>query len=90
MLLSLGCLKQQLPIIIEQILVQTFSNYHLVIIGRLESLSFVIVQYVIDRSLIVIIIMLEMNARLTETTILILYHCFNNIEKQHYQRGLIF
>ena len=60
------------------------SNHHLVIIGRLESLSFVNVQYVIVGSLV---IMIEMNGWLTETTILIQYHCKNGIEKHHNQAG---
>ena len=79
MLLSLGCLKQQLPIIIEQILVQTFSNYHLVIIGRLESFSFMSVHY--SLWIIEIIIVIELNDRLIETTILIQYHSKNDKEK---------
>ena len=55
-------------------------------IGRLESLSFVNVQYVIDGSL-VITMMIEMTGRLIETTILIQYHCQNGKEKQHNQAG---
>ena len=59
-------------------------------IGRLESLSFVIVQYVIvESSVIIIMIMIEMYGWLTETTILIQYHCKNGKEKQHNQADRI-
>ena len=57
-------------------------------IGRLESLSFVNVQYVIVKSL-VITMMIEMTGRLIETTILIQYHCKNGKEKQHNREGRI-
>ena len=72
--------SKQFPINIEQILVQTYSNHHLyiiiiIIIGRLDS-SFVNVQYVIIGSLVIIImIMIENNDWLIETTIIIQYHC---------------
>ena len=55
------------------------SNHPMGMIGRLESLSFVNVQYVIDRSL-VITVMIEMNCWSIETTILIQYHCNNGKE----------
>ena len=59
-------------------------------IGRLESLSFVNVQYVIDGSLEkTMMMMLEMTGWLIETTIPILYHCKNGKEKQHNQTGRI-
>ena len=62
------------------------SNHHLVMIGRLESLSFVNVQYVIVGSLVIIMtMMIEMYGWLIETTILIQYHCNNGKEKQHNQ-----
>ena len=57
----------------------------MVISGRLESRSFVIVQYVIVGSLVITIIMIEMIGWLTKTTILIQYHCKNGKEKQHNQ-----
>ena len=58
----------------------------MVISGRLESLSFVNVQYVIVGSLVITMIMIEMIGWLTKTTILIQYHCKNNKEKhQHNQ-----
>ena len=68
--------SKQFPINIEQILVQTYSNHHLyiIIIGRLDS-SFVNVQYVIIGSLVIIIMMIENNDWLIETTIIIQYHC---------------
>ena len=60
-------------------------------IGRLESLSFVNVQYVIDGSLVITIIMIEMNGSTIETTILIQYHCKNGKENSVIrQEGLIF
>ena len=58
-------------------------------IGRLESLSFVNVQYVIDGSLVKTKMMIKMNGWLIETTILIQYHCKNGKEKQHNQAGRI-
>ena len=59
-------------------------------IGRLESLSFVNVQYVIVGSLVItMMMMIEMNGRLIETTILIQYHCKNGKEHQHNQAGRI-
>ena len=62
------------------------SNHHLVSIVRLESLSFVNVQYVIVGSLVIIMMMMiEMNGWLIETAILIQYHCKNNKEIQHNQ-----
>ena len=68
----------------------TSSNHHLGMIGRLEWLSFVIVQYVIDRSLVItMMMMIEMNGWSIETTILIQYHCKNGKEKQHNQAGRI-
>ena len=71
--------SKQFPINIEQILVQTYSNHHLyiiiIIIGRLDS-SFVNVQYVIIGSLVIMIMMMiENNDWLIETTIIIEYHC---------------
>ena len=54
-------------------------------IDRLESLSFVNVQYVIDGSLEKTMMMIEMNGWLIESTILIQYHCKNGKEKQHNQ-----
>ena len=51
------------------------SSHHLVMIGRLESLPFVNVQYVIDGSLVIIMtMMIEMNGWSIETTILIQCH----------------
>ena len=51
------------------------SNHHLIMIGRLESLPFVNVQYVIDGSLVIIIMMMiKMNGWSIETTILIQCH----------------
>ena len=58
-------------------------------IGRLESLPFVIVQYVMVGSLVITMMMIEMNGWLIETTILIQYHCKNGKEKQHNQAGRI-
>ena len=66
------------------------SYHHLVIIGRLESLSFVNVQYVIVGSLVItMMMMIEMNGWSIETTILIQNHCKNGKEKQHNQAGRI-
>ena len=66
------------------------SHHHLGIIGRLESLSFVNVLYVIDGSFIItMMMMIEMNGWLIGTTILIQYHCKNGKEKQHNQAGRI-
>ena len=66
------------------------SNHHLIMIGRLESLPFVIVQYVMVGSLVItMMMMIEMNGWLIETTILIQYHCKNGKEKQHNQAGRI-
>ena len=60
-------------------------------IGRLESLSFVNVQYVIVGSLVITIMMIKMNGWLIETTILIQYHCKNGKENIIIsQEGLIF
>ena len=61
-------------------------------IGRLQSLSFVNAQYVIDGSLVIItMMMIEMNGWLIETTILIQYHCKNGKENIIIrQEGLIF
>ena len=53
------------------------SNHHLDMIGRLESLPFVNVQFVMVGSLV---IMIEMNGWLIETTILIQYYCKNGKE----------
>ena len=59
-------------------------------IGRLESLSFVNVQYVIVGSLVItMMMMMKMNGWLIGTTILIQYHCKNGKEKQHNQAGRI-
>ena len=59
-------------------------------IGRLESLSFVNVQYVIVGSLVItMMMMIEMNGWSIETTILIQNHCKNGKEKQHNQAGRI-
>ena len=66
------------------------SNHHLGMIGRLESLPFVIVQYVIVGSLVIIMtMMIEMYGWLIETTILIQCHCKNGKEHQHDQVGRI-
>ena len=65
------------------------SNHHLIMIGRLASLSFVNVQYVIDGSLVITMIMIEMNDWSIETTILIQYQCNNGKEKQHNQADKI-
>ena len=60
-------------------------------IGRLESLSFVNVRYVIDGSLVITMMMIEMNGWSIETTILIQYHCKNGKENIIIrQEGLIF
>ena len=60
-------------------------------IGRLESLSFVNVQYVIVGSLVITMMMIEMNDWSIETTILIQYHCKNGKENIIIrQEGLIF
>ena len=59
-------------------------------IGRLEWLSFVNAQYVIDGSLVItMMMMIEMNGWLTKTTILIQYHCKNGKDKQHNQADKI-
>ena len=60
------------------------SNHPLGMIGRLQSLSFVNVQYVIVGSLVITkTMMIKMNGWLIETTILIQYYCKNGKEKQH-------
>ena len=59
-------------------------------IGRLESLSFVNVQYVMVGSLVItMMMMIKMNGWLIETTILIQYHCKNGKDKQHNQADKI-
>ena len=66
------------------------SNHHLVMIGRLQSSSFVNVQYVIVGSLVItMMMMIEMNGWLIETTILIPYQCKNGKEKHHNQADKI-
>ena len=66
------------------------SNHHLVMIGRLESLPFVNVQYVIVGSLVItMMMMIKMNGWSIETTILIQYYCKNGKEKQRNQAGRI-
>ena len=65
------------------------SIHHLGIIGRLESLSFVNVQYVIVGSLVITMMMIEMTGWLIESTILIQYQGKNGKEKQHNWEGRI-
>ena len=58
-----------------------YSNHHLIMIGRLESLSFVNAQFVMVGSLVITMMMIiEMNGWLIETTILIQCHCKNGKE----------